>query len=102
MQFIPGTSSLQNVKLILHEFLSKYKYQFTAGTTTKMTTSEELNAILNRIVKNQQTETDVTALRQWLSGGDKIFLSEGNMQSIWEKDRKFTLVTKFTKVQMQK
>ena len=42
-----------------------------------MTTSEELNAILNRIVKNQQTETDVTALRQWLSGGGQIISQRG-------------------------
>lgn len=37
-----------------------------------MTTPEELNAILERIVNKQQTETDITVLRQWLSGGQIV------------------------------
>ncbi|MHC5772138.1 MAG: NACHT domain-containing protein, partial [Nostoc sp.] len=42
-----------------------------------MTTPEELNAILERIVKNQQTETDMAVLRQWLSGGGQIVSQQG-------------------------
>ncbi|YAF98604.1 MAG: NACHT domain-containing protein [Nodularia sp. CChRGM 3473] len=42
-----------------------------------MTTSEELNAILERIVKKHQTETDITVLRQWLSGGGQIVSQQG-------------------------
>ncbi|MHC5763429.1 NACHT domain-containing protein, partial [Nostoc sp.] len=42
-----------------------------------MTTPEELNAILERIVKKQQTETDITVLRQWLSGGGHIVSQQG-------------------------
>jgi predicted NACHT family NTPase len=42
-----------------------------------MTTPEELNAILERIVKNQQTETDITVLRQWLSGSGQIVSQQG-------------------------
>ncbi|MBD2490423.1 NACHT domain-containing protein [Aulosira sp. FACHB-615] len=37
-----------------------------------MTTPEELNAILERIIKKQQTETDITFLRQWLTGIGQI------------------------------
>jgi hypothetical protein len=37
-----------------------------------MTTPEELNAILERIVKKQQTEADITVLRKWLSGGQIV------------------------------
>ena len=42
-----------------------------------MTTPKELNAILGRIVKNQQTETDMAVLRQWLSGGGQIVSQQG-------------------------
>ncbi|MBD2415538.1 hypothetical protein FACHB389_05655 [Nostoc calcicola FACHB-389] len=42
-----------------------------------MTTPEELNAILERIVKKQQTETDITVLRQWLSGSGQIVSQQG-------------------------
>ncbi|MFW9259827.1 NACHT C-terminal helical domain 2-containing protein [Nostoc sp. CALU 546] len=38
---------------------------------------EELNAILDRIVKHQQTETDMKVLRQWLSGGGQIISQQG-------------------------
>ncbi|MBW4430884.1 MAG: hypothetical protein KME28_03845 [Pelatocladus maniniholoensis HA4357-MV3] len=38
---------------------------------------EELNAILDRIVKHQQTETDMTVLRKWLSGGGQIISQQG-------------------------
>jgi Effector-associated domain 10/NACHT domain len=38
---------------------------------------EELNAILNRIVKHQQTDTDMKVLRQWLSGGGQIISQQG-------------------------
>lgn len=37
-----------------------------------MTTPEELNTILDRIVKHQQTETDMVVLRQWLSSSSQI------------------------------
>ncbi len=42
-----------------------------------MTTPEELNAILERIVKNQQTETDMAVLRQCLSGSSQIVSQQG-------------------------
>ncbi|MBW4559648.1 MAG: hypothetical protein KME32_00580 [Mojavia pulchra JT2-VF2] len=42
-----------------------------------MTTFEELNAILERIVKKQQTETDITVLRKWLSGSGQIVSQQG-------------------------
>ncbi|MEH1887520.1 NACHT C-terminal helical domain 2-containing protein [Nostoc sp.] len=42
-----------------------------------MTTPEELNAILDRIVKNQQTETDMTVLRRSLSGSGQIVSQQG-------------------------
>lgn len=42
-----------------------------------MTTPEELKAILDRIVKHQQTETDITVLRQWLIGGSQIVSQQG-------------------------
>ncbi|QLE57409.1 NACHT domain-containing protein [Nostoc sp. TCL26-01] len=42
-----------------------------------MTTPEELNAILERIVQKQQTETDITVLQQWLSGGGQIVSQQG-------------------------
>ena len=42
-----------------------------------MTTPEELNVIIDRIVKHQQTETDITVLRQWLSGGGQIVSQHG-------------------------
>ncbi len=42
-----------------------------------MTTPEELNAILERIVKKQQTETDITVLQKWLSGGGQIVSQQG-------------------------
>jgi Effector-associated domain 10 len=42
-----------------------------------MTPPEELNAILDRIVKHQQTDTDMTVLRQWLSGGGQIISQQG-------------------------
>lgn len=38
---------------------------------------EELNAILDRIVKHQQTETDMKVLRQSLSGGGQIISQQG-------------------------
>ncbi|MEH1931181.1 NACHT C-terminal helical domain 2-containing protein [Nostoc sp.] len=42
-----------------------------------MTTPEELNAILDRIVKHQHTETDITVLRRSLSGGGQIVSQQG-------------------------
>ncbi|AVH63784.1 NACHT domain-containing protein [Nostoc sp. 'Peltigera membranacea cyanobiont' N6] len=42
-----------------------------------MTTPEELNAILERIVKKQQTEADITVLRTWLSGSGQIVSQQG-------------------------
>ncbi|MBD2459241.1 NACHT domain-containing protein [Nostoc sp. FACHB-87] len=42
-----------------------------------MTTPEELNAILERIVKKQQTDADITVLRQWLSGSGQIVSQQG-------------------------
>ncbi|MBD2451497.1 NACHT domain-containing protein [Nostoc sp. FACHB-152] len=42
-----------------------------------MTSPEELNAILERIVKKQQTETDITVLRKWLSGSGQIVSQQG-------------------------
>jgi predicted NACHT family NTPase len=42
-----------------------------------MTPPEELNAILDRIVKHQQTDTDITVLRQWLSSSGQIISQEG-------------------------
>ncbi|WP_427157309.1 NACHT C-terminal helical domain 2-containing protein [Aliinostoc sp. HNIBRCY26] len=42
-----------------------------------MTTPEELNAILERIVKKQQTEADITVLRQSLSGSGQIVSQQG-------------------------
>ncbi|PSB01627.1 phosphorylase family protein [Merismopedia glauca] len=38
----------------------------------KMTNPEELNAILDRLVQHEQTDADLTVLRQWLSGGGQI------------------------------
>ncbi|MBD2343638.1 NACHT C-terminal helical domain 2-containing protein [Anabaena subtropica] len=58
-----------------------------------MTTPEELNAILERIVKKQQTETDITFLRQSLSGGQivsqqgKYAVNLGQGQEIHVGDR---------------
>ncbi|RCJ28383.1 hypothetical protein A6770_23945 [Nostoc minutum NIES-26] len=60
-----------------------------------MTTPEELNAILERIVKNQQTETDITVLRQSLSGGQivsqqgKYAVNLGQGQEIHIGDRTY-------------
>jgi Effector-associated domain 10 len=42
-----------------------------------MLPTEELNAILDRIVKHQQTDTDMKVLRQWLSGGGQIISQQG-------------------------
>ncbi len=42
-----------------------------------MTTLEELNAILERIVKKQQTEADITVLQKWLSGSGQIVSQQG-------------------------
>jgi hypothetical protein len=42
-----------------------------------MTTPEELNAILERIVKTQQAEGDITVLRKWLSGVSQIVSQQG-------------------------
>ncbi len=42
-----------------------------------MTSPEELNTILERIVKHQHTESDIELLRQWLSGGGQIVSQQG-------------------------
>ncbi|WP_375490825.1 NACHT domain-containing protein [uncultured Nostoc sp.] len=42
-----------------------------------MTTPEELNVIIDRIVKHQQTETDMTVLRRSLSGSGQIVSQQG-------------------------
>ncbi|RCJ28376.1 hypothetical protein A6770_23900 [Nostoc minutum NIES-26] len=42
-----------------------------------MISSEELNSILERIVKHQHTESDVALLRQWLSNGSQIVSQQG-------------------------
>ncbi|MBD2459246.1 hypothetical protein H6G80_35070 [Nostoc sp. FACHB-87] len=42
-----------------------------------MTSPEELNPILERIVKHQHTESDISLLRQWLSNGSQIVSQQG-------------------------
>lgn len=60
-----------------------------------MTTPEELNTILERIVKHEETETDLKLLRQWLSGGEivsqqgKYAVNLGQGQEIHIGDRSY-------------
>ncbi|MHC5779945.1 NACHT domain-containing protein [Nostoc sp.] len=42
-----------------------------------MTSPEELNSLLERIVKHQHTESDIALLRQWLSSSSQIVSQQG-------------------------